>query len=94
VVASFFFIKLTSSSTTAERPMTHALLRFAKLAELHFQLAIAMLNLETVSCLNTVLRHILDVVVLWIGVLVLVLWVGVSVFVLVLTSLHQLRQFN
>jgi len=37
----------------------------------------AMLILETVSCLMTVLRHIL-------GVLVLVLWVGVLVLVLVL----------
>jgi len=40
----------------------------------------AMLRLETVSCLKTVLRHIMDVLVL-----VLVSWVGVSV--LVLTSL-------
>jgi len=34
---------------------------------------LVMLSLERVSCIKTVLRHILDVLVLWIGVSVLVL---------------------
>ena len=53
-------------------------LYFSKLKVLLYRHIAVMLSLETVSCLKTVLRHILDV-------LVLVLWIGVSA--LVLTSL-------